>query len=79
MTDKKITPTGDRSWYCKWLGSICLVTGLSLRSAEVYPYDLYFTLLGSVLWTYVGMVWRDRAIMIVNAIYIGIVLMGLVK
>ena len=35
----KVTPKGDLSWYIKWMGSILLIIGLSLRSGGIYPLD----------------------------------------
>ena len=74
----KVTPKGDLSWFIKWMGSILLIIGLSLRSGGIYPLDLYFTLVGSLLWTYVGMLWHDRSIMLVNMACFSIVLSGII-
>ena len=77
MKKNKVTPIGDFSWYVKWIASIVLIMGLLLRSAMIQPLDLYITLLGSIGWTYVGLLWHDRAIIVINVVASTIVIGGI--
>ena len=74
----KITPYKDITWYIKWIASCCLIAGLMLRSAEVHTFDLYFTLVGCIMWGWVGYIWHDRAIFLVNAVAGVVVLLGII-
>ena len=53
---KKITPNHpDISWYIKWVSSILIMIGLTMRSANIgIPLDLLLTSLGCIGWTVVG-------------------------
>jgi len=57
-------------WYLKWLASIIVLCSLALRSAgpEYRIYDLLFGTVGIALWTWVSIIWRDRALIMLNGI-----------
>ena len=57
-------------WYLKWVASILILVSLAMRSAgiEYRMYDLMFGLAGIILWTWVSIIWRDRALIMLNAI-----------
>jgi len=66
---KSATPKGDISWYIKWLGSILILVAMSMRGAEGMIYtDLSISIVGVSCWLVVGILWRDRALIMVNAI-----------
>ena len=77
MKKNKVTPVGDFSWYVKWIASIILIMGLLLRSTMIQPFDLYVTLLGSIGWAYVGLLWHDRAIIVINVVASTILIGGI--
>jgi len=57
-------------WYLKWVASIIVLCSLALRSAgpEYRIYDLLFGTVGIALWTWVSVIWRDRALIMLNGI-----------
>ena len=57
-------------WYLKWVASIVVLCSLALRSAgpEYRLYDLMFGTVGIALWTWVSVIWRDRALIMLNGI-----------
>ena len=57
-------------WYLKWLASIIVLSSLALRAAgpEYRIYDLLFGTVGIALWTWVSVIWRDRALIMLNGI-----------
>ena len=75
---KSATPKSDISWYVKWFSSILILIALSIRAAD-YPriYDMWFGFVGMIGWTYVGILWKDRAIIIMNVISTALLLIGL--
>ena len=77
MKIEKVTPIKTWDWYVKWIASIVLIMGLLLRSAMIQPLDLYITLLGSIGWTYVGLLWHDRAIIVINVVASTILIGGI--
>ena len=75
---KKITPNRpDISWYIKWISSILIMIGLTMRSANIgIPLDLFLTSLGCIGWTVVGCLWHDRSLIILNALAGAVTLIG---
>lgn len=57
-------------WYLKWVASVIVLCSLALRSAgpEYRIYDLLFGAVGIALWTWVSVIWRDRALIMLNGI-----------
>jgi len=57
-------------WYLKWLASIIILASLAMRSAGVdyRMYDLFFGVVGVALWTWVSIIWRDRALIMLNGV-----------
>ncbi len=75
---KKITPKGDLSWYIKWVASIFLIIGMILASVNLFPYNIMVASIGVLGWLIVGILWHDRALIVLNAISLAIYLMGVV-
>src|SRR6056300_282732 len=75
---KKITPKGDLSWYIKWIASIFLIIGMILASVNLFPYNIMVASIGVLGWLIVGILWHDRALIVLNAISLAIYLMGVV-
>ena len=63
---KKVTPKGDLSWYLKWASSVFIIIAMALTSANLYPINIVFHLIGVAGWLIVGMMWHDRALILLN-------------
>lgn len=63
----------------KWAGTILCLTGIGLTSLNVYPLNLLFGLVGSFLWTMVGMYTKDHALFVVEAVAVAMYLGGMIK
>jgi hypothetical protein len=75
-----ITPKFDKSWYIKWVASILLLSAMMFRSAQVYPFaDLVLSFTGVVGWTWVGMLWKDRALIVLNVAALMVLGTGILK
>ena len=77
MTIKKVTPLGGLSWYVKWISSLIIIVGMVMSSLNIYPYNLYVHLLGVLGWLWVGFLWHDRALILLNAIAVVIFALGI--
>ena len=60
------TPLYTLDWYIKWIASLVLMFGMILTSNNVYPANLFFHFVGIGGWLIVGMMWNDRALMVIN-------------
>lgn len=77
---KKITPKGDLSWYVKWVSVVLILFATSARATGTMPeIDLWFGLFGTLGWFWVGYLWHDRALILLNGVLVTIIGMGLMK
>ena len=74
----KQTPTHTLDWYIKWVSSIILVGGVILTSNNIYPLNLMVHAIGMFGWFIVAIIWNDRALLVVNAVSLALLLNGLV-
>ena len=72
------TPKQTKDWYIKWSASVLLLTAMVLRATGDYPLtDMCLSLVGCVGWLVVAMLWKDRALIILNAIASFILMTGI--
>tara|TARA_B100001778_G_scaffold220317_1_gene182677 strand:- start:2411 stop:2719 length:309 start_codon:yes stop_codon:yes gene_type:complete len=75
---KSATPKQTTDWYIKWAASGILLTAMVVRSAEVSnTLDTVLSFLGCLGWLFVAFIWKDRALIILNAVACFILLTGL--
>lgn len=57
-------------WYLKWVASILVMMSLAMRAAgpDYRMYDLTIGFVGIILWTWVSIIWKDRALIMLNAV-----------
>lgn len=76
---KSATPKQDLSWYVKWVSSALIFTAVMMRSAQgespeqVQTFlmaDRILSLFGCMGWTWVGFLWKDRALIVLNAVIV---------
>ena len=75
----KVTPAHGLSWYVKWLSSIILIHAMAFTSLNMYPYNMYFQFAGVLGWFWVGMLWHDRALIMLNGALASLLLVGLLN
>jgi len=76
---KKVTPRYDLSWYIKWVSSITLIIAMMFTAIDIYPINMWIANFGFVGWLVVGMLWHDRALIVLNAISLAIYSMGIIN
>ena len=75
---KSKTPKQDLSWYVKWCSSLIVLVAITVRASgiqELQVYDVLLSWIGAMGWFWVGMLWKDRALILLNGV-IAIVLFG---
>ena len=76
----KVTPKGDLSWYVKWVSVFFILVATAARSVGTIPHiDMWFGLVGTVGWAWVGYLWHDRALLFLNAILVTLLIIGLMN
>lgn len=70
------------AWYIKWFSSILLISGMTMRATgevSFQVYDLYFSTCGVFGWLIVGLLWKDRALIMLNMVGFLILMIGVLK
>ena len=77
MVEKFKQQTVD--WYIKWTATVFVLTGMGLRTTQEHMFaDIVVSLLGAVGWLIVAIVWKDRALTLLNAVATTIILYGFI-
>jgi hypothetical protein len=50
----------------KWIATVIQLAGYALTGLNIVPWNVYAFIVGIVLWFAVGVMWKDRAIMVVH-------------
>lgn len=68
-------------WYVKWAASVIILISLAMRAAgpEYRFYDLVFGVVGIALWLWVSVMWKDRALIMLNAVSLFMLLTAIFK
>jgi len=53
--------------------------GWMLNSINLFPYSVMIQLIGVAGWLWVGFLWHDRALIVLNSIGVTILTLGLLK
>ena len=66
---KAATPKLTLDWYLKWVASALILTSMAVRGIpELVVIDLTSSIMGVFLWLLVSMIWKDRALIILNGV-----------
>ena len=77
---KSATPKYTIDWYIKWISSTILLSAMMVRSnPELTVYDQGLSLIGCFGWLLVALIWKDRALIILNAVAVIILGSGLIN
>lgn len=77
---KSATPKYTADWYLKWISSVIVLAAMSIRGIpELAIYDLGLSVLGIFGWLLVSIMWRDRALILLNSFGLLFLLRNLVE
>lgn len=63
------TPKQTLDWYVKWIASIFVLAAMSMRGIEgLQLWDLLLSTIGILLWLWVSILWKDRALILLNGV-----------
>lgn len=66
---KSATPKYTVDWYVKWLASILVLAAMSMRGVAGFEMiDLCLSVCGITLWLWVSIIWKDRALVLLNGV-----------
>ena len=77
---KSATPKQDLSWYVKWTASLFILISMSIRGIDgLQMIDLSMSIMGVIGWLWVGLLWKDRALILLNGIGLALLLRTMVE
>jgi len=77
---KSATPKYTLDWYIKWISSVILLCAMMVRSnPELTIIDQSLSFMGCFGWLTVALIWKDRALIILNAVAIMILGTGIIN
>lgn len=66
---KSATPKYTVDWYIKWVASFLVLGAMSVRGLSGFElWDLILSIAGVSGWLIVAVLWKDRALILVNAV-----------
>ena len=63
----------------KWVASVIQILGYGATGFGLTPWNLYLFIAGVLGWFVVGVLWNDRAIMLIHAVALSAMLAGLAR
>jgi hypothetical protein len=63
----------------KWVASLVQIAGYATTAFGMTPINIYLFLFGLVGWFVVGILWKDRAIMLIHAVALAAMITGLIS
>ena len=78
---KSATPKYDLSWYVKWVASCFILTSAMFRvqGPQYDNLDTLFSFIGVAGWMVVGLLWKDRALILLNGVLLFVLASGLLR
>lgn len=77
---KSATPKYTTDWYVKWVASITILAAMSMRGIEgMQIYDLTLSVFGITLWLWVSIIWKDRALVLLNGVGLLLLIRNLIE
>ena len=66
---KSATPKYTLDWYIKWVASVFVLCAMSIRGIDGFQtYDVVLSIIGILLWLIVSILWKDRALILLNGV-----------
>ena len=63
----------------KWIGTGCVIAAAGCRSLEYHTADLILSIIGAGVWTYAAIAMKDKALLVVNAFIVAILMYGVIS
>jgi fatty-acid desaturase len=75
-----VTPKYTLDWYIKWIASVFILISIAFRAADGYQlWDLAFGTVGVIGWLVVSILWRDRALILLNGVSLMMLVIGILN
>lgn len=68
--------TAKLAWVIKWVASVIQIFGYTATAFGFTPWNVYLFLVGVIGWLIVGLLWKDRAIILIHVIAAAAMMVG---
>lgn len=65
--------------FAKWIATVLCLIGIALTSANIYPANIFYGLVGSAIWAFAGIWQRDIPLFLVEAVAVAFYIAGVVS
>jgi hypothetical protein len=69
----------DRDFILEWGITVTLIVGVALTSFNIFPMNLWVSMIGNFGWLYLGYIWRKWSLFVVQLIITAIYVVGLLN
>ena len=79
--DIEIIKTKGWVYYAKWISTVIVIVSVACRSVPEIPkiYDVFLSFIGCLGWLYVGLSWKDRALIMLNSVLVFMLGLSILK
>lgn len=67
------------AFYSEWISTFILIVGVTLTAYNIYPLNVYVSILGNAGWLFVSYLWKKWSLGFVQLIITAIYVSGLLK
>jgi len=50
-----------------WLSTVCLLIAATLAALNIYPYYIFAFIGANTLWIIIGVLWKEKSLVVMNA------------
>jgi len=69
----------NKDFILEWLITFLLIVGVALTSFNIYPLNLWVSMLGNIGWLYLGYIWKKWSLLVVQLVITAIYIIGLIN
>ena len=62
----------------EWTATIVLMIGVTLTAWNIYPLNIYFSLIGNLGWLIVGYMWKKWSLIMIQLVVSALYIVGLI-
>lgn len=66
-------------WWLEWSSTVILLVGVALTAYNIYPFNIYLSFAGNLMWMVTGIIWKKWSLVAVEAIICMIYVAGLIN
>ena len=67
----------EKIW--EWAATAVLIVGVALAAWNIYPLNIWFSLLGNAMWAVLGIMWRKWSLITIQVVVTFIYIAGLLS